>query len=232
MDRIIDPPIGFAHRGARAHAPENTLEAFALALKLGATGLESDTWTTADGVVLLDHDGVVRAGRRKRAITDVGRVDAGNLPSLDDLFDACGTDYELSVDVKDGAAEPVIRAAVAHGFDLSRLWLCHPDTETVASWRTLSPAVRLLDSTRLHKLKEGAERRAARLQDLDVDGINLHHTDWTLGLVVLFHRFDRACFGWDAQHPRTLAQLLATGIDAVYSDDPDLMTDAITHATR
>ena len=34
--------IGFAHRGARAQAPENTLEAFSLALELGATGLESD----------------------------------------------------------------------------------------------------------------------------------------------------------------------------------------------
>ena len=56
------PPIGFAHRGARAHAPENTLEAFALALRLGATGLESDAWLTADGEVVLDHDGVVRVG--------------------------------------------------------------------------------------------------------------------------------------------------------------------------
>ena len=32
------PPIGFAHRGARAHAPENTLEAFQLALRLGRDG--------------------------------------------------------------------------------------------------------------------------------------------------------------------------------------------------
>ncbi|HKY78076.1 MAG TPA: glycerophosphodiester phosphodiesterase family protein, partial [Acidimicrobiia bacterium] len=41
---LLVPPIGFAHRGARAQAPENTLEAFALALRLGATGLESDAW--------------------------------------------------------------------------------------------------------------------------------------------------------------------------------------------
>ena len=62
------PPIAFAHRGARAHAPENTLEAFGLALRLGATGLESDVWVTADGEVVLDHDGLVgrRVGRRRR----------------------------------------------------------------------------------------------------------------------------------------------------------------------
>ena len=63
------PPIGFAHRGARAHAPENTLEAFELALRLGASGLESDVWLTADGEAVLDHDGVVgRKGLRRRRI--------------------------------------------------------------------------------------------------------------------------------------------------------------------
>src|SRR5436189_6205813 len=46
---LIDPPIGFAHRGARAHAPDNTIEAFSLALRLGATGLETDLWLTSDG---------------------------------------------------------------------------------------------------------------------------------------------------------------------------------------
>ena len=54
LPSLIDEPIAFAHRGARAHAPENTLEAFALGLRLGATGLESDVWLTADGIAVLD----------------------------------------------------------------------------------------------------------------------------------------------------------------------------------
>ena len=49
LPALLDRPIGFAHRGARAHAPENTIEAFTLAFRLGATGLESDVWLTADG---------------------------------------------------------------------------------------------------------------------------------------------------------------------------------------
>ena len=58
LPSLLVPPVAFAHRGARAHAPENTLEAFRLALRLGATGLESDVWLTSDGVPVLDHDGV------------------------------------------------------------------------------------------------------------------------------------------------------------------------------
>src|SRR5215210_1650844 len=98
LTSLLRPPIGFAHRGARAHAPENTLEAFALALRLGATGLESDVWLTADGEAVLDHDGVV-GGLRKRRIASIDRADLpGHIPTLAELFEECGTDFELSLD--------------------------------------------------------------------------------------------------------------------------------------
>ena len=57
LPSLLDEPIAFGHRGARAHARENTLEAFTLALRLGATGLESDVWVTADGVPLAAEAG-------------------------------------------------------------------------------------------------------------------------------------------------------------------------------
>ena len=60
---------------ARTHAPENTIEAFALARRLGATGLESDVWMTADGVAVLDHDGIAGRGLRRRPIADVAAAD-------------------------------------------------------------------------------------------------------------------------------------------------------------
>src|SRR5947199_10469713 len=44
------------HRGARGLAPENTLEAFALALAIGVTTLELDLAMTRDGVVVVSHD--------------------------------------------------------------------------------------------------------------------------------------------------------------------------------
>ena len=92
LPSLVHPPIGFAHRGARAHAPENTIEAFALALRLGATGLESDVWLTADGEAVLDHDGVVRGLRRRRMAT-VDRADLPeHIPTLAELFEVCGTD--------------------------------------------------------------------------------------------------------------------------------------------
>src|SRR5260370_39901496 len=44
------------HRGARGLAPENPLEAFATALKIGVTTLELDLAMTKDGVLVVSHD--------------------------------------------------------------------------------------------------------------------------------------------------------------------------------
>jgi glycerophosphoryl diester phosphodiesterase len=228
------PPITFAHRGARAHAPENTVEAFRLALKLGATGLESDVWLSADGVPVLDHDGVVRGGLRRRPIAGVPRAALPpHIPSLADLFDACGVDYELSLDVKDpSAADAVASVARDAGFALDRLWLCGEDWEVVAGWRSLDADVRLVDSSRLRRMREGPERRAASLAGAGIDAVNMHATDWTVGLTTLFHRFERYALAWDAQHDRVLAALLSMGVDAVYSDHVDRMVDAVRETSR
>ena len=50
------PPRIYGHRGARAHAPENTLAALERAWTDGADGIELDVRVTADGEVLVLHD--------------------------------------------------------------------------------------------------------------------------------------------------------------------------------
>ncbi len=233
MNSLLRPPIAFAHRGARAHAPENTLEAFVLARKLGATGLESDVWVTRDGVPVLDHDGVVRSGLRRRSIRDVDRSALpAHIPTLAELYETCGTDYELSLDIKDPEAfAPTL--AVADAFAATpRLWACHDDWTLMEAWRSGSDSVNLVDSTRLRRISEGPERRAATLAAAGIDALNLHWTDWNAGLVTLLHRFGRAAFGWDAQQPRALALTFAYGIDGVYSDHIDRMVSALADHLR
>jgi glycerophosphoryl diester phosphodiesterase len=90
--------------------------------------------------------------------------------------------------------------------------------------------VRLVDSTRLDRIKEGPERRAATLAARGVDALNMHHLDWTGGLTTLVHRFGVLAFGWGAQTPRVLAELVDAGIDGVYSDHVDRMVDAVAAA--
>lgn len=215
------PPIGFAHRGASAHARENTLEAFELALRLGATGLETDAWLTADGQVVLDHDGFLRSGLRRSPISE---VHSDQLPdtvlTLTELFAHCGSDFELSIDVMDREAfEPIIEAARTSGVE-ARLWLCHREVDALSGLRDQTTA-RLVNSTRLRAIKEGPERRAAALAFMGIDALNMHHNDWSGGLTTLLHRFDRYCLAWDAQFERVVAELVMIGIDGIFSDFVD-----------
>ena len=46
----------YGHRGASGYAPENTLEAFELAAKMGADGVELDVHLTKDGELVVTHD--------------------------------------------------------------------------------------------------------------------------------------------------------------------------------
>lgn len=225
----LDPPVTFAHRGARSLAPENTIEAFELALRLGATGLETDAWLTSDDLVVLDHDGVVRRGMRRRPIREIERADLPpHIPSLDEMLDACGSNFQLSIDVKDAPAAPeIMRVVRSHDEQLAaRTWLCHPDVDRLAEWRQSLDDVRLLNSTRLDNIREGAERRAANLAAAGIDGINMHRTEWSGGLVVLFHRFDLVTFAWDVQYEYQFGPAFRMGLDAVYSDDVELMHTA------
>jgi len=235
-EALRSPPLGFAHRGARADAPENTLEAFTLAVDLGATGLESDVWLTSDGVAVLDHDGVVRNGLRRRPFAQVVSTDLpGHVPTLAQLYEAVGCDLEISLDVKDpAAAEVTMTVARAAGGDdaVRRLWLCSPDWRLAASWRELSPLVRLVDSTRRRSVKEGIEKRAALLAEARVDALNMHHSDWNGGLTTLVHRFGVHAFAWDCQFDRVVARMLVAGIDGVYGDHVRDMTAALQAWTR
>ena len=56
-EKIISNAVAcFAHRGARGHAPENTLLAFDLAFDLGADAVECDVRRSRDGHLVVIHD--------------------------------------------------------------------------------------------------------------------------------------------------------------------------------
>ena len=163
---LRSPPLLFAHRGGRAHAPENTLEAFRNAVEMGATGLESDVWLTADGVPVLDHDGRVGRGLRRSTISSHRRDELPrHVPSLSDLYEhipgvSDGT-VQVCLDVKDPAAAAPVMALAANLGRCAELWLAHSDWRRVADWRRIDALVHLVDSTRMDRVSEGPERRAA-----------------------------------------------------------------------
>jgi len=224
-------PIAFAHRGARKELPENTLPSFRRALDLGATGLESDAWLSADGQVVLVHDPYVRRVVRRLSVrgSTAAELAAAGVPRLADLYAELGTGFELSLDVKHPeAADAVIAAARLAGAEaVEGLWLCSPNLDVLERLRADAPDVQLVHSVRKQALTAPIERHASDLGRQGVHAMNMHHSEWSRGLVMLFHKFGVRAFAWDAQEVRHLVAVLGMGIDGVYCDRPDRMMAVI-----
>jgi glycerophosphoryl diester phosphodiesterase len=116
-----------AHRGYSAVAPENTLPAFAAALRGGATIVEFDVRTTADGVPVVIHDRTLErtttgAGPVWEARFDEVRgLDAGGwfspayagvrVPTLAETIDLLApSEAELLLEIKPPATPEQVKA--------------------------------------------------------------------------------------------------------------------------
>jgi glycerophosphoryl diester phosphodiesterase len=111
----IATPIVFAHRGASAYAPENTLSAFRLAKLQGAPAIELDVKLTTDKEVVVIHDQTVdrttNGGGKVNQLSfeEIRKLDAGvkfatefkgeKIPSLKEVFEDCCDSLFINVEL-------------------------------------------------------------------------------------------------------------------------------------
>jgi glycerophosphoryl diester phosphodiesterase len=127
-DPVPDPPFVWAHRGASALAPENTMAAFLLAVELVADGIELDVQLTRDGQPIVLHDPRLHYDGKDfhlHAKTDgstrpifVGDIDFADIAAAPVVF-------------PDGGREPLERLEAVLDALPSWTWL---DVELKAGW--------------------------------------------------------------------------------------------------
>lgn len=155
---VVSPPVAgaavrpdvtnVAHRGASAHAPENTIAALREGVRMDADMVEIDVQRTADGGLILMHDTnlvrttdaeVVFPGRASYAIADftmaeIRQLDAGSwfgpqfagepVPTLAETLSVLrGGTVGLLLEVKEPARYPGIEAEIVAELSRDRWWL-------------------------------------------------------------------------------------------------------------
>ena len=240
IDRIPRPAI-VAHRGASAHAPENTLAAFRLALEHGADGVELDAKLTADGQVVVIHDQTVKrttgaAGVvREMTLAQLKALDAGSffdssfvgepIPTLDEVFAAVGSRTLINVEITnytsvwDALPERIADLVTRHGLQDRILFSSfHP--------LNLIRIKRRLPNTPAAILTQGGERGralrgwAGRL--FAPDFIHPYFSDVDGNSLSEEHRRSRRVNTWTVNDPDEMRRLFKIGIDGIITDDPRL----------
>ena len=223
-------PILFAHRGGRAHGPENSIEAFERALAHGTPGIETDAFVTTDGVVVLHHGGVIGKRRKARPIGALRRSDLPpSVPTLQELLVRLDDSTQLFIDVKGGSIDAVARTVDAHWPESrQRLWLAHSgyndsDWQLVASWCEIVPQARLVDSTSVDRMQGDIPRYLDRIAAAGIDCLNLPAKEWNAALVADARERGLKTMGFGVHNKRRARRAARLGLDAVHGDDIDVL---------
>lgn len=214
-----------AHRGASARAPENTLEAFELAVNLGADGIELDVRRTADGHAVVHHDAHLADGRL------IAATRRAELPSyvadLAAALNACGgafVNIEIKNDRSDADYDPELAAVTDVIAEIERRndplarWLISSfDRATVDEMRRRLPGARtaLLTAGDAAAGLEMAARHghgAWHPHFLDLDAVLLRRA----------HSMGIAVNVWTCDDPATQSNLIAIGVDGICTNVPDV----------
>lgn len=220
-------------------APENTLPAFALAIEHGADGVEFDVQLSSDGQVIVIHDETLERTTtgsgwvKDHTAAELSAMDASGgrpdfpearIPSLDEVLALLApTRLRLNIELKNsevaypGLEQQVIDAVAAVGM-AERVVYSSFSQESVRLLGRLLPAaqVGLIYSRPFGRpLRTAASLGAGAVHP---DRRLLGTAQW----VERAHRRGLAVRPWVANSPRAIQRMFAMGVDAFFTDAPQL----------
>jgi glycerophosphoryl diester phosphodiesterase len=240
-------PTIFAHRGSSAHAPENTLAAFELAIRQGADAIELDAKLTADGQVVVIHDPTVNrttgavGAVRELSLAELKKLDAGShfdfgfrgepIPTLDEVIESVGhrifinieiTNYVSPLDdLPEHIAQIVKRQKMGNRVLFSSF-------NPIALIRVK----RLLPKTPIGLLalpgKSGALSRSWAGRLLGYQALHPDVSDLTEALINQVHQWKCRVHVYTVNSEQQMRQFFAWGVDGIFCDDPVLAKQVLT----
>jgi glycerophosphoryl diester phosphodiesterase len=228
------PKRGFcAHRGAMATHPENTLTAFAEALRLGARMIEFDVQLSRDGALVLMHDDTIdrttdRQGRvADLTLSDLRAADAGSwkdarfaatrIPTFEETLAMMPQNVWLNCHLKGGAALGVATAKlIARAGRLHQAFLA-AKKEAAAAARSAIPEILICNMERQSNAADYARQTIAMKADF-IQLLGKGEVDPSL--VGELHEAGVRVNYYSCATPEVARKLFAAGVDFPIVDDP------------
>ena len=235
-----------SHRGESADAPENTLEAFALARRRRTDGSECDVHFTHDGKLVVCHDNTTeRMGDRNLNVelTDAelvrsvdvsgkfrGQYGAVRIPFFADALKEIGPGRKFYIELKNGT--PELAEGVKKELENGPL---APDQVVIISFsfgacayaKKIMPQYRTLWLT---GADGPVEELVAKLKSAGLDGVDLHFRAENLTAPeAIGELHDAGLFMsvWTVDGTDDARRLIAAGVDAITSNRAAALRDEL-----
>lgn len=228
----------YGHRGASAHVRANTVEAYALAIDLGADGVELDVRPSRDSVLVIHHDDRPAPGAPPFVELDFDEIRATTpwVPTLDEAWEAIGPAALLNIEIKNDEREAdydsthQVAAAVAHwlaGHEIGdRVLVSSFNRDSLAVVKDLAPRVPT------GQLAGAALDPSVVIDQARSDG----HISVNLSLArtlqdakgIVEAAGELAVLVWTVNDPDDAIALFEAGVSGIFTDDPGLMVDTFS----
>ncbi len=233
------------HRGASAHAPENTLPSFEAAVKAKADMVELDYYHSADKVPVVMHDkdldrttdagkvlGKYNIKLEDVTVADLKKVDAGKwfktqfagtkVPTLEEAFTVIQAGSMTLIERKGGDAATIVKM-------LDDKKLRGNVVVQAFDWKYIADCHKLAPDLALGCLgsKELGTKQIADAKQAGAAAVGWRHSDLTKENIAAAHAAGLKCWAYTVNDKKRGQQLIDVGIDGIITDDPGLMRELL-----
>jgi glycerophosphoryl diester phosphodiesterase len=218
----------FAHRGASADAPENTLLAIDLALTQQADGIEVDIFQLGDELVVIHDRWIKTTNKGNRALTDytleeLQALDVGQgqcVPTLWQVLQHVQGQCLINIEVKGVNELSLLNACINKAvnqlnFKPEQFMVSSFNHHLLLAFKSIAPAIRTGALTGSYPLKY-----AQFAQELQAYSVNADISFVEKAFVKDAHSRGLKFFVYTVDEPEDLLRLRAWGVDAVFSNVP------------
>lgn len=218
----------FAHRGASAHAPENTLLSIDIALQQQADGIELDIHQHGSEFVIIHDQWLHRTTNgtghlSQQTLDEIKRLDAGqgqSVPTLREAMELIAGRCELNIEIKGVSDIEKLLNYTQHwseqfGFDHQQIIYSSFNHPALAKLKSLSP------DTRIGALTANIPLHYAKFaSDLHAESVNADVGFLDKKFVQDAKQRGLKVFSYTVDQPADLMRLREWGVDGIFANDP------------
>lgn len=239
------PPVT-GHRGAKGHAPENTMAGFRKGVELGARWVEFDVKLTADNELVLMHDELVdrttdgKGAIARMTLAELRELDAGRwfspdftgekIPTLAEAMDyltAKGIGANVEVKACPGR-EAETGAATARA--LAARWFGGPIPILISSFEQASLAAARQAAPQIPRgflTLKWPDDWTATLRELECTSFHVLDRRFTEARTKAIREAGYRPLAYTVNEPARARELLGWGVESIITDYPDRILAAL-----